>query len=83
MLRAKLSGGKPMPGTEPNRDEAIRQLAYRFWQEAGYPEGNEVQHWLKAETIWLEEQRTPREAKQAKAAKARKPRKSHATDRDL
>ena len=72
-----------MPGTEPNRDEAIRQLAYRFWQEAGCPEGNDVQHWLKAETMWLEEHRGRSAAKQAKAAKARKPRKSRATDQEL
>jgi len=72
-----------MPGTEPNRDEAIRQLAYRLWQEAGCPEGSDVQHWLNAETIWLEEHRAPGEAKQAKAAKARKPRKPRATDREL
>jgi len=42
-----------MPGTEPNREEEIRQLAYRLWQEAGCPEGIEAQHWLKAEAIWL------------------------------
>ncbi len=72
-----------MPGTELNHDEEIRQLAYRLWQEAGCPEGNEVQHWLKAETIWLDEKRAPSEAKQAKAAKARKPRKSRAADREL
>lgn len=72
-----------MPGTEPNRDEAIQQLAYQFWQEAGYPQGNDVQHWLKAEAVWLDEHGAPGAAKQAKAAKARKPGKSRATDREL
>ena len=72
-----------MPGTEPNRDEAIRQLAYRLWQEAGCPEGSEVQHWLKAEAIWLDENHAPSEVKRAKAAKARKPRKPRVTDREL
>ena len=72
-----------MLGTEPNREEEIRQLAYRLWQEAGCPEGIEAQHWLKAEAIWLEEHRAPSKAKRAKAAKARKPRKSSATDREL
>jgi Protein of unknown function (DUF2934) len=38
-----------------NRDEEIRQIAYRLWQEEGCPDGYEVQHWLTAETIWLEE----------------------------
>jgi len=72
-----------MPGTEPNRDETIRQLAYRLWQEAGCPQGNDVQHWLKAETLWLDQHRAPSAAKQAKVAKARKPRKSRATDQEL
>jgi DUF2934 family protein len=69
-----------MPGTEPNRDEEIRQLAYLLWQEAGCPEGNDVQHWLKAEAIWLNDHRA---AKPAKAAKARKPRKSRTINREL
>lgn len=69
-----------MPGTEPNRDEEIRQLAYRLWQEAGCPEGNDVQHWLKAEVIWLNDHRA---AIPANAAKARKPRKSRTVNREL
>ena len=72
-----------MPGTEPNRDDAIRQLAYQLWQEAGCPAGNDVQHWLKAESIWLDDHRAPSAAKQVKAAKARKPRKSRVTDQEL
>jgi hypothetical protein len=72
-----------MPGTEPNRDEAIRQLAYRLWQEAGCPQGNDVQLWLKAETLWLDQHRAPSAAKRAKVAKARKPRKSRVTDQEL
>ena len=72
-----------MPGMEPNRDEAIRQLAYRFWQEAGCPPGSEVQHWLRAEAVWLDEHGAPSDVKQAKAAKARKSKKPRATDQEL
>ena len=72
-----------MPGTEPNRDEAIRQLAYQLWQAAGCPAGNDVQHWLKAESIWQDEHRAPSAGKQAKAAKARKSRRSRAKDQEL
>ena len=72
-----------MPGTEPNRDDAIRQLAYHLWQEAGCPAGSDVQYWLKAESIWLDDQRALSAAKQAKAAKARKPRKTRVTDQEL
>ncbi len=55
-----------MQGTEMNRDEEIRQVAYKLWQEEGYPHGYEVQHWLKAETIWLEEHRPKSKSKQSK-----------------
>jgi hypothetical protein len=47
------NGRRTVQGTEIDRDEEIRRLAYKFWQEAGCP----VQHWLKAERIWLEEHR--------------------------
>jgi hypothetical protein len=61
-----------MQGTEMNRDEEIRQLAYRFWQDEGYPDGHEVQHWLKAETIWLEEHRPSSEAEQSKPVRSKR-----------
>jgi hypothetical protein len=53
------------------RNEQIRELAYRIWQEEGYPEGHEVQHWLKAEAIWLKELREEHRAKSTR--KERKP----------
>ena len=67
-----------MPGTEVNRDEEIRQLAYRLWQEAGCPNGSDWQHWLNAEAIWLENQ-----SNSTKPAKARKPRQSRTVKREL
>ncbi len=72
-----------MQGAEINRDEEIRQVAYRYWQEAGYPNGAELQHWLKAEVIWLEEHRPRSEPGASKSPKGRKPRKSHAVKREL
>jgi hypothetical protein len=64
---------------EVDRDEQIRKLAYRIWQEEGYPEGYEVQHWLKAEAIWLEENRaktspqtTPKQRKAPRRTRSRK-----------
>jgi hypothetical protein len=58
-----------MQHMEIERDEQIRELAYRIWQEEGYPHGYEVQHWLKAETIWLEEQRPHSEPEYSKRKK--------------
>ena len=43
-----------MQGMEMNRDEEIRQVAYKLWQEEGCPDGYEVQHWLRAKMIWEE-----------------------------
>jgi Protein of unknown function (DUF2934) len=51
---------------EFERDEQIRELAYRIWQEEGYPHGYEVQHWLKAETIWQEKHRPHSEPEYSK-----------------
>ncbi len=64
------------------RDEQIRELAYRIWQEEGYPHGYEVQHWLKAETMLLEEHRAKKTPKRPKPLKRTKSRKT-AADREL
>jgi hypothetical protein len=31
------------------REQAIRERAYAIWEQAGYPNGNDVEHWLEAE----------------------------------
>ena len=72
-----------MQGAEINRDEEIRQVAYRYWQEEGCQNGAELQHWLKAEVIWQEEHRPRSEANATKSRKERNPRKSHAAKREL
>jgi hypothetical protein len=67
---------------EVEREQRIREIAYRIWQEEGYPHGNEVQHWLKAEALWQEENNrakpalepTP-EIRTKAATKTRKPQK--------
>ena len=72
-----------MQGTEMNRDEEIRQAAYKLWQEEGCPDGYDVQHWLKAETILLEENRPENETKQPKPLKGRKGRQTRTVEREL
>ena len=57
-------------GTIP--DEEIRQLAYRFWQEDGCHDGYDVQHWLKAETIWWEEHRRQSEPNHPKPVRSKR-----------
>jgi hypothetical protein len=72
-----------MQGTEMNRDEEIRQVAYKLWQEEGYPHGYEVQHWLKAESIWQKKHRVKSKPKQSKPLKRTKSRKTEAAEREL
>lgn len=38
------------------REDEIRVLAYEIWQQEGCCNGNDVEHWLRAEVIWEEKQ---------------------------
>ena len=69
-----------MQGTEIDRDEEIRQLAYRIWQESGCSNGSELQHWLKAQELWQEKHRPKN---RTKPAKAKKPRQTRTLKKDL
>jgi hypothetical protein len=39
-----------------DHDDGVRSIAYRLWEDEGRPEGRALDHWLKAETLWDEEQ---------------------------
>jgi hypothetical protein len=66
------------PEANINRDNEVRQLAFGFWRAEGCPDGRDVEHWLRAEAAWLEQQQMTREVvKSPKAptpAKRRSPR---------
>ena len=68
---------------EIEAQEQIRELAYRIWQEEGYPHGYDVQHWLKAEAIWQEEHRPKSKPKRSKPIKRNKSKQTSAAERDL
>jgi hypothetical protein len=34
---------------QSDREQAIRERAYAIWEEEGRPEGQHLQHWLRAE----------------------------------
>lgn len=72
-----------MTRMEIERDAEIRELAYRIWQEEGYPHGYDVQHWLKAEAIWQEKRRPKTKTKQSKPPKKTKSRKTAAVEAEL
>ena len=68
---------------EIERDEEIREVAYRIWQEEGCPHGHEVQHWLKAQMIWEETNRLQSKPKQPKPLKGRKTKQTQTAEREL
>jgi len=68
---------------EIERDEQIREIAYRIWQEEGCPAGCEVEHWLKAQSIWQEKHRSKSKPKQSKPLKKPKTRKTAAAETKL
>lgn len=42
--------------TNNEREERIRLLAYRLWEEEGHPEGKAEEHWQKASAIIFAEE---------------------------
>lgn len=72
-----------MEGTQVNRDEDIRQLAYRLWQEEGCPEGRDIEHWLRAQMIWEEINHSQSKPKRSRASKGRKAKQTPAAEREL
>ena len=42
---------------EADREEEIRLIAYRIWEEEGRPHGRDLEYWQKAEEIWEEQHR--------------------------
>ena len=35
-----------------SREEEIRLIAYRIWEEEGCCHGHDIEHWLRAEVTW-------------------------------
>ncbi len=34
------------------REDEVKLIAYRIWEEEGCPDGRDCEHWFRAETIW-------------------------------
>jgi hypothetical protein len=41
---------------ENDREERIRAIAHRIWEEEGQPKGQEERHWRLAESVVIEEE---------------------------
>lgn len=71
---------------QPNdirREDEIRQIAYRLWQEAGCPQGNGVNHWLAAEALWLDEQGRKKQNARPKTTRSRKKTRTGLSEAEL
>lgn len=39
------------------REDEIRILAYRIWEETGCQHGHDCEHWITAEVLWEQNQK--------------------------
>jgi len=37
-----------------HHEQEVQLIAYHMWEEQGHPHGHDVEHWLKAESVWQE-----------------------------
>jgi hypothetical protein len=37
------------------REDEVRLIAYRIWEEEGCCQGRDIEHWIKAETLWVQQ----------------------------
>ena len=56
----------------PERNERVRALAHKLWEEEGCPKGRAEAHWLRAEEIVAKETAKPAKKKAAPRGKAKK-----------
>jgi len=62
----KADGGET---EDREREEEIRRIAHRIWEEEGRPDGRASEHWSRAEALWEEQHsRTPLGAQPEAAA---------------
>lgn len=45
------------------REDEVKLIAYKIWEEEGFPDGKDCEHWFKAETAWEQRQKSENEAK--------------------
>ncbi len=48
-VRRTRRSSEPAISASPTSDQ-IAELAYRYFEESGYAPGNDVEHWLRAES---------------------------------
>ncbi len=59
-----------------DREQEIRSIAYRIWEYEGHPDGRDMEHWLKAEAMFREQERRESEpSRQASPDAEQRPRR--------
>jgi len=48
------------------REDEIRVIAYSIWEEEGFCDGHDCEHWLKAEVVWEEKQKDEAASRETK-----------------
>lgn len=59
------------------REEEIGLIAYQIWEKEGRPHGRDLEHWLKAEAIWLEHHAQETSSGQPEPVQPAEPRRRH------
>ena len=45
------------------REDEIKLIAYRIWEEEGCPHGRDCEHWYRAEIVWQDNKETAAKAR--------------------
>ena len=49
VVKSSAPPAAPAPKTQPPSSDRIAVRAYEIWQESGCPNGQDVEHWYRAE----------------------------------
>ncbi len=56
------------------REDEVKLIAYRIWEEEGCPDGQDCDHWYRAEAIWeLQQPKAEKKSSNTESRQAAKP----------
>jgi hypothetical protein len=59
-----------------SREEEVRLIAHRIWEQEGCCDGHDCEHWLKAEMVWEDNQKNRAVPKQGQAKPLQSPQRT-------
>lgn len=63
-----------------HHEDEVKLIAYELWEQEGRPDGQDMEHWLRAEAIWAERQ-LPQVEEVARKPAVKKTRRATTTKR--